>query len=77
MDDFFTYYVDMPDNISEMVTPCYDGYTVYINSRISEEKQHKALSHALRHIRNNDFNKTDVNSIESEAHKTGDCNADL
>lgn len=68
MVDLFTYYVPLPDGINEMVAPCYDGYTVYIDSRLSEEKQYKAFEHALMHIYNEDFKKSDVQSIEAEAH---------
>ncbi len=64
--DIFLYYVELPDGIDEMVTPCLDGYTVYISSRISPERQRKAYLHALRHIRERDFEKTDVQRIEAE-----------
>jgi hypothetical protein len=68
MDELYVYYVDLPGKIHEMVTPCYDGYTIYIADRLDEIGQRKAYCHALRHIYNGDFNKTDVQSIEWEAH---------
>lgn len=68
MVEVFIYFADLPSNIKEMVLPCYGGYTVYINSHISRESQRKALIHAFNHISNNDFDKTDVNQIENEAH---------
>ena len=68
MDSIFTYFVKLPDGIDEVVMPCLDGYTVYIDVNLSEQQQIKAYAHALHHIRNNDFERPDVQSIESEAH---------
>lgn len=65
--DIFLYFVDLPEGIDEMVTPCLDGYTVYINARICHERQLKAYRHALRHIREKDFEKSDVQGIEKNA----------
>lgn len=68
MDNVFTYIVDLPARINETVTPCLDGYTVYINCNLDREQQQKAYMHAVAHIMNNDFEKYDVQQIESEAH---------
>lgn len=68
MDSIFTYFVKLPDGIDEVVMPCLDGYTVYIDVNLSEQQQLKAYAHALHHIRNNDFEKPDVQDIEAEAH---------
>ena len=68
MDNIFTYFVKLPDGIDEVVMPCLDGYTVYIDVNLSEQQQLKAYAHALHHIRNNDFEKPDVQAIEAEAH---------
>lgn len=55
---------------SELVTPNEDGsYTVLINARMSYETQRKALLHALGHILNDDFEKENVQEIESAAHE--------
>ena len=55
---------------NEFVTPNSDGsYTIFLNARKSYEMQKEALEHALRHIDNNDFEKTDVQQIEAEAHQ--------
>lgn len=67
--DIFTYNVDLPDNVSEVVTPCFGGYTVYINKSLTYEERMKAFDHAMRHIRQNDFEKENVQDIEKEAHK--------
>lgn len=70
-DDVFVYMVDLPDGINEMVTPCATGYTIYIDDKLSPEGRRDAYRHALYHITNHDFEKSDVNSIEIEAHREG------
>ena len=52
-----------------MVAPCIDGYTVYLNARLSCAGRVKAYRHALRHIERNDWNKSSVQDIENDAHK--------
>lgn len=68
MDDIYTYLVKLPDGINEVVMPCFGGYTVYIDSRLTREKQIRSYQHALGHIINHDFEKSDVQEIETEAH---------
>ena len=68
MDDIYTYLVELPDGIDEAVLPCLGGYTVYIDPRLSHEQQEEAYKHAIWHILNNDFEKFDVQEIETEAH---------
>jgi len=68
MDDIFIYCIPLPDNVSEAVTPCLTGYTVYINSKLDREHALQAYRHALRHIRNGDFERPDVQVIEEDAH---------
>lgn len=72
MDNTYVYMVRLPDQIRETVLPCADGYTVYINEMLDEDGRLKAYNHAMDHINNDDWNKTDVQIIESEAHKRGD-----
>ena len=69
MDDIYTYLIPLPDGINEVVLPCLGGYTVYIDSRLSQEKQVRSYYHALGHIINNDFEKEDVQEIETNAHR--------
>lgn len=71
MDDtIYHYVVNLPPKINEMVTPCADGYTVYISDRLDHEGQLRAYAHALEHIKNNDFaSEEDIQSIEAKAHK--------
>lgn len=54
----------------ELVTENSDGsYSIFINARLSYEAQLKAYEHALSHIKNNDFENTDVQQIEAIAHE--------
>ncbi len=68
-DDIYIYMADLPDGINEMICPCSGGYTVYIDDKLSPEGKRRAYAHALRHITNHDFEKSDVNLIELDAHK--------
>lgn len=55
---------------NEMVTCNEDGsYTILINARLSYTGQLKAYEHAMRHIKEEDFQKEDVQSIEYAAHQ--------
>lgn len=69
MDDIYIYYAELPNGFYEAVMPCQTGYTVYIDPRQSEDGIRRSYDHALYHIQNHDFEKTDVQSIELEAHK--------
>lgn len=68
-DNVHVYIVDLPDGINEMVTPCSDGYTIYIDDKLSDTGKRDAYRHALYHITNHDFERYDVNEIEVEAHQ--------
>ena len=69
MSDIFVYQGKLPHGIDEMVAPCPDdGYTIYIDERLSDERKMKAYQHALNHINNNDWAKNDVQEIEAAAH---------
>ena len=60
---------DFPEGGNEMVCLNEDGsYTILINARLSRESQVDAYVHAIDHIEKKDFQKTDVQSIEYEAH---------
>lgn len=70
MDDVYVYLIDMPDNIHEFVTPCTDGYTLYINRNLSERKRFEAYRHAVKHIQSGDFEKNcNVDTVEVMAHQ--------
>ena len=64
----YIYIVDLPDRIDEMVTPCFDGYTVYLNARLTYAGRVRAYHHAMRHIYRNDFDGYNVQDIEKDAH---------
>lgn len=66
MDNVFVYYVPLPEGIDEAVLPCFDGYTIYIDSRQSSSGMERAYEHALEHIINNDFEKFDIQEIEND-----------
>lgn len=69
-DRIFTYLIDMPTRVHEAVCPCADGYTIYLNSRLSYQDRVKAYNHAMKHIENNDFESVeDIQTIEARAHR--------
>ena len=68
MDRIFIYTVDLPDDLNEMVTPCADGYTVYLNQKLDRRGQLKAFHHAIDHIAGNDFDGGYVQEIELLRH---------
>lgn len=62
--------IDFPAPGREMVVSNEDGtYTILINARLSHASQLKAYEHALQHIYNKDFEKSDIQSIEFQAHE--------
>lgn len=65
----FTYIIDLPDGINEAVMACAEGYTVYIDESLDAIGRKKAFLHAMKHIGKNDFFRSDVQSIEAEAHR--------
>jgi len=46
-----------------------DSYTILINAKLSQDEQLKAYQHALSHIKNGDFEKSDIQNIELQAHE--------
>lgn len=71
-DDIYVYYVPLPEGVNEAVLSCLGGFTIYLDPRQSEDGLKRSYEHALKHIQDGDFFKTDVQSIESKAHKKGD-----
>ena len=70
--DIYVYIVDLP--VDEMVAPCPEGYTIYLNARLSYRGRVRAYLHALDHIESNDWEKVNVQQIEKEAHNDKDSN---
>ena len=61
-------YLDGMDT-SEAITENEDcTYTIFINQNLSEAKRLKAIQHALEHIKEKDFEKDNVQEIESDRH---------
>lgn len=59
MDRIFVYLVKLPDGIDEAVSPCLEGYTIYIDERLTNEMMIMAYDHAMFHIDNGDcYNET-------------------
>lgn len=55
--------------VHESVTENEDGtYTIFIDSSLNSIEQRKQFVHAIRHIMEKDFEKTDVDKIEKCAH---------
>ena len=54
-ENVYHYTVPLPEGINEAVMPGFDGYTVYTSDRLDQEGTLRAYNHALRHIRNHDF----------------------
>lgn len=69
MDEIYTYCVQLPPGIHEMIVPCCDGYTIYLNIDDDTIRREQALQHALKHIYNDDYKKTNIQEIESLTHK--------
>lgn len=67
-EDVFVYYVQLPGKINETVTTCYGGYTVLIDPRQSTDGIRRSYLHALQHINNHDFERENVQDIETNAH---------
>lgn len=70
-DDVFVHLLNLPDGTSETVSENSDGtYSIFINARLSTDRQLRAYRHALKHIRSGDFDKIDVQAIELNAHQS-------
>ena len=70
MSDVYVYYVDdFPRGIHEAIMPgAEDDYSVYLDRNMSEKKRLEAYYHAVGHSEG-DFEKEDVQEIESIAHR--------
>lgn len=70
--DLYVYTVDLPPGVHEMVAPgTFDDYTIYLDIKDSIGKRLKHFTHAIRHIAGRDFEKYDIQEIESAAHEEG------
>lgn len=71
-EDIFVVFLDMDYGMHGTSCLNSDGsVTVFLNSRDSREQQVKAYRHEIDHIVKKDFEKSDVQDIEYEAHMEG------
>ena len=69
MEDINVQLLDMDTMIPEhLIKNDDDSYTIFLNARLSRDSQLKSYYHALRHIKEDDFYKENIQAIESEAH---------
>ena len=59
------YFINMDTAVSEQVVQNEDdSFSIFLNSRLSCERQMLAYQHALEHIMNDDFSKDCADDIE-------------
>lgn len=70
MDRIFVYLIKMPPGVFEFVTPCEDGYTIYLDKNLTNERLIEEYEHAISHIDNGDFydESRTVSQKERRAH---------
>lgn len=64
---YFIREVKFPFEVKSVVTPNAedDSFSIYINSRLSDDQKRKALEHELNHIKNDDFyNEKPIEEVE-------------
>ncbi len=70
MEDINVQLLNMDTKIPEqLVKNNDDSYTIFLNARLSRDSQLESYYHALKHIKENDFEKDNVQDIETKAHK--------
>ena len=59
--------LDLPCSVNALVVFDEEGFpNIYVNARLSREKQAEAVQHELRHIRRNDaYNRHTIQDAES------------
>lgn len=68
--DINTQVIDMDVLVGEQVVKNKDdSYTIFLNARLSYERQLSAYWHAINHIKNGDFDKGNADIIEQKAHR--------
>lgn len=70
MEDVFVYLADLPDGINELVSPCADGFTVWIDQNLDDFHRKEAYMHALKHIERDDFShRSGADRIERDVRR--------
>jgi hypothetical protein len=68
--DFNLVLIDADTAIGETICAnADDSFTIIINSRLSRSMQKYCFEHALDHVRRHDWEKSNVQEIEYEAHR--------
>lgn len=69
--EVYVYYMDMPCSIDSSVVENPDGsFTIYLNSRMTYERNIEGCLHELKHLRKEDLAGTNnIHDIENEARK--------
>lgn len=60
--------VKLPDTVNGCISKADNCYTILINEKCSSGEQEQAFIHECLHIWHGDFEKSDVQGIEAEAH---------
>ena len=68
-DDVYIYFAQIPGTVNEAIAPCEGGYNITIDPRQSDDGIVRSYLHAIGHIEGVDFEKEDVQKIETEAHR--------
>lgn len=63
--------MDLPTGVKGLVKEKGDYYTIVLNSRLTWEQNRKTFRHDYDHLEDNDYEKSDVDAIESISHKKG------
>ena len=73
MDEIITKLKDLPTKFYGLTIRDKEGdFNIFINSRMSRERQIEAYEHELEHIRRGDFSRSgSVDIIEIHAHQSG------
>ncbi len=74
LSDIFVHYIDFKNSIPATSTVNEDGsYSIFLNSRLSQEQQTDGYIHELKHILQLDFENRDrnIDVLEHYAHKAG------
>ena len=67
LEDISVHIINMDTLVDEQIIKNEDGsYSIFLNARLSTNKQREAYLHALQHIFKDDFSALDADEIESK-----------
>lgn len=61
-------YADLPPRVKGFTVLKDDYYTIVLNHNLTKEQNEATYKHELKHIENGDFNKINIQDIETLAH---------